>query len=85
MAFEVWLDHGSESKKPPEQLHIVLQVIHFAFTVSYKSIPFVESSFTLVAFSLSTSLCFSMLLYFLTRKEGPRIAAERQWLTFQQN
>ncbi|KAI3964399.1 hypothetical protein MKX01_028734 [Papaver californicum] len=26
-AFEVWLDHGSESKKPPEQLPIVLQVL----------------------------------------------------------
>ncbi|CAN1160376.1 Regulatory-associated protein of TOR 1 [Linum perenne] len=26
MAFEVWLDHGSEDKKPPEQLPIVLQV-----------------------------------------------------------
>lgn len=25
-AFEVWLDHGSEQKKPPEQLPIVLQV-----------------------------------------------------------
>ena len=25
-AFEVWLDHGSEYKKPPEQLPIVLQV-----------------------------------------------------------
>ncbi|KAG8650077.1 regulatory-associated protein of TOR 1 isoform X3 [Manihot esculenta] len=25
MAFEVWLDHGSEDKKPPEQLPIVLQ------------------------------------------------------------
>lgn len=25
-AFEVWLDHGSELKKPPEQLPIVLQV-----------------------------------------------------------
>ncbi|KAF3517289.1 hypothetical protein DY000_02059411 [Brassica cretica] len=24
-AFEVWLDHGSELKKPPEQLPIVLQ------------------------------------------------------------
>ncbi|CAN1303359.1 Regulatory-associated protein of TOR 1 [Linum perenne] len=27
MAFEVWLDHGSEEKKPPEQLPIVLQVL----------------------------------------------------------
>ncbi|KXG27593.1 regulatory-associated protein of TOR 2 isoform X3 [Sorghum bicolor] len=27
MAFEVWLDHGSEDKKPPEQLPIVLQVL----------------------------------------------------------
>ncbi|KAL5204746.1 hypothetical protein ABZP36_009617 [Zizania latifolia] len=26
-AFEVWLDHGSEGKKPPEQLPIVLQVL----------------------------------------------------------
>ncbi|XP_039833074.1 regulatory-associated protein of TOR 1 isoform X3 [Panicum virgatum] len=26
-AFEVWLDHGSEDKKPPEQLPIVLQVL----------------------------------------------------------
>ncbi|XP_074322528.1 regulatory-associated protein of TOR 1-like isoform X2 [Apium graveolens] len=26
-AFEVWLDHGSEYKKPPEQLPIVLQVL----------------------------------------------------------
>ncbi|KAM7526570.1 hypothetical protein LguiA_016472 [Lonicera macranthoides] len=25
--FEVWLDHGSENKKPPEQLPIVLQVL----------------------------------------------------------
>jgi regulator-associated protein of mTOR len=25
-AFEVWLEHGSEKKKPPEQLPIVLQV-----------------------------------------------------------
>lgn len=29
-AFEVWLDHGSEHKKPPEQLPIVLQVWHFS-------------------------------------------------------
>ncbi|XP_021622522.1 regulatory-associated protein of TOR 1 isoform X1 [Manihot esculenta] len=27
MAFEVWLDHGSEHKKPPEQLPIVLQAL----------------------------------------------------------
>ncbi|KAJ1402475.1 WD40/YVTN repeat-like-containing domain superfamily [Sesbania bispinosa] len=27
-AFEVWLDHGSEHKKPPEQLPIVLQGLH---------------------------------------------------------
>ncbi|KAF8706341.1 hypothetical protein HU200_030603 [Digitaria exilis] len=27
MAFEVWLDHGSKDKKPPEQLPIVLQVL----------------------------------------------------------
>ncbi|CAI0423966.1 unnamed protein product [Linum tenue] len=27
MAFEVWLDHGSQEKKPPEQLPIVLQVL----------------------------------------------------------
>ncbi|MCD7453048.1 Regulatory-associated protein of TOR 1 [Datura stramonium] len=27
-AFEVWLDHGSEDKKPPEQLPFVLHVIH---------------------------------------------------------
>ncbi|CAI0474807.1 unnamed protein product [Linum tenue] len=27
MAFEVWLDHGSKEKKPPEQLPIVLQVL----------------------------------------------------------
>ncbi|KAL8262293.1 hypothetical protein R6Q59_026342 [Mikania micrantha] len=26
-AFEVWLNHGSENKKPPEQLPIVLQVL----------------------------------------------------------
>lgn len=26
-AFEVWLDHGSQHKKPPEQLPIVLQVL----------------------------------------------------------
>ncbi|XP_031397894.1 regulatory-associated protein of TOR 1 isoform X2 [Punica granatum] len=26
-AFEVWLDHGNEQKKPPEQLPIVLQVL----------------------------------------------------------
>ncbi|XP_024365360.1 regulatory-associated protein of TOR 1 isoform X3 [Physcomitrium patens] len=26
-AFEVWLEHGSEGKKPPEQLPIVLQVL----------------------------------------------------------
>ncbi|XP_065627487.1 regulatory-associated protein of TOR 1-like [Quercus suber] len=26
-AFEVWLDHGSEHKKLPEQLPIVLQVL----------------------------------------------------------
>ncbi len=30
-AFELWLEHGSDEKKPPEQLPIVLQVslIHF--------------------------------------------------------
>ena len=28
-AFEVWLDHGSEHKKPPEQLPIVLQVLYY--------------------------------------------------------
>jgi regulator-associated protein of mTOR len=33
-AFEVWLDHGSEDKKPPEQLPIVLQVRHFYVKVS---------------------------------------------------
>ncbi|KAB1224583.1 Regulatory-associated protein of TOR 1 [Morella rubra] len=30
-AFEVWLDHGSEDKKPPEQLPIVLQVLRSQF------------------------------------------------------
>ncbi|KHF97765.1 Regulatory-associated of TOR 1 -like protein [Gossypium arboreum] len=28
IAFEVWLDHGSEHKKPPEQLPIVLHVLY---------------------------------------------------------
>ncbi|KAL0318163.1 UNVERIFIED_CONTAM: Regulatory-associated protein of TOR 1 [Sesamum calycinum] len=28
-AFEVWLDHGSEHKKPPEQLPIVLQIFGY--------------------------------------------------------
>lgn len=32
-AFEVWLDHGSERKKPPEQLPIVLQVCLFAWSL----------------------------------------------------
>lgn len=27
-AFELWLEHGSKDKKPPEQLPIVLQVIY---------------------------------------------------------
>jgi regulator-associated protein of mTOR len=27
-AFEMWLQHGSEKKKPPEQLPIVLQVLY---------------------------------------------------------
>ncbi|KAH9602593.1 hypothetical protein KSS87_022000 [Heliosperma pusillum] len=27
IAFEVWLDHGSEQKKPPEQLPIVLRIL----------------------------------------------------------
>jgi len=62
-AFEVWLDHGSEGKKSPEQLPIVLQVKHCAVTISYKSIPFVKPSLTLIAFSLCTSLpslwCFT--------------------------
>lgn len=26
-AFEVWLEYGAETKKPPEQLPIVLQVM----------------------------------------------------------
>jgi regulatory associated protein of mTOR len=34
MAFEVWLDHGSKDKKPPELLPIVLQVRHFGFTLT---------------------------------------------------
>jgi regulatory associated protein of mTOR len=33
-AFEVWLDHGSKDKKPPEQLPIVLQVRNFAAPVT---------------------------------------------------
>jgi regulator-associated protein of mTOR len=33
-AFEVWLDHGSEHKKPPEQLPIVLQVPRFLYLFS---------------------------------------------------
>lgn len=32
-AFEVWLDHGSEHKKPPEQLPIVLQVPHMSWSL----------------------------------------------------
>jgi len=31
-AFEVWLDHGSEHKKPPEQLPIILQVRSISFS-----------------------------------------------------
>lgn len=34
-AFEVWLDHGSERKKPPEQLPIVLQVAPLIFFFSF--------------------------------------------------
>ncbi|KAF6148370.1 hypothetical protein GIB67_025589 [Kingdonia uniflora] len=37
-AFEVWLDHGSEHKKPPEQLHIVLQVLTFSKNLQFKGI-----------------------------------------------
>lgn len=34
-AFEVWLDHGSEHKKPPEQLPIVLQVQHSTCSIGF--------------------------------------------------
>lgn len=34
-AFEVWLEHGSERKKPPEQLPIVLQVSHHTVPASF--------------------------------------------------
>jgi len=57
MAFEVWLDHGSEDKKPPEQLPIVLQVRHFAFTLTYKLFFFCKTQFNFVP-----SLPFSLLL-----------------------
>lgn len=33
-AFEIWLQHGSEKKKPPEQLPIVLQVYIHTHTLS---------------------------------------------------
>jgi hypothetical protein len=46
-AFEVWLDHGSEHKKPPEQLPIVLQVHHMVSVfVTFGTI--VPVSYTLV-------------------------------------
>ena len=37
-AFEVWLEFGSETKKPPEQLPIVLQVTNttFMFLISIR-------------------------------------------------
>lgn len=47
-AFEVWLDHGSEHKKPPEQLPIVLQVWFLLLLMIYV---------------LGHNLIFSFLLY----------------------
>ncbi|KAG5564085.1 hypothetical protein RHGRI_000307 [Rhododendron griersonianum] len=44
-AFEVWLDHGSEHKKPPEQLPIVLQVWLFAWFYLVNVIGFVHLCF----------------------------------------
>lgn len=35
-AFELWLEHGSSEKKPPEQLPIVLQVGPFCQTLMGK-------------------------------------------------
>ncbi|KAF6168209.1 hypothetical protein GIB67_011594 [Kingdonia uniflora] len=37
-AFEVWLDHGSEHKKLPEQLPILLQVLTFSKNLQFKGI-----------------------------------------------
>jgi len=42
-AFEVWLEHGSERKKPPEQLPIVLQVF-------YRTLPSNRSSAWILVF-----------------------------------
>jgi hypothetical protein len=50
-AFEVWLDHGSEDKKPPEQLPIVLQVRLF-LTYSFVQVNFhFKTEFYSVSFS----------------------------------
>ena len=44
-AFEVWLDHGSEHKKPPEQLPIVLQVWHLLLVfVNFGAIKLVPNT-----------------------------------------
>lgn len=44
-AFEVWLEHGSERKKQPEQLPIVLQVPCFSCSSACPSLHIVALSF----------------------------------------
>lgn len=47
-AFEVWLDHGSEHKKPPEQLPIVLQVHHVLVLVTFGTIVLVSNTIVML-------------------------------------
>lgn len=47
-AFEVWLDHGSEHKKPPEQLPIVLQVHHVLVLVTFGTIVSVSNTIVML-------------------------------------
>ena len=51
-AFELWLEHGSDEKKPPEQLPIVLQVslTHSPPLVATSSLQLHSNCFVCVIF-----------------------------------
>lgn len=63
-AFEVWLDHGSEHKKPPEQLPIVLQVC----CISWSMLPLEPSLWFLI-----------LLLCMLANSAGRTCSLIRFW------
>jgi regulator-associated protein of mTOR len=79
-AFEVWLEYGSENKKPPEQLPIVLQVL-LSQTHRLRALQLLGRFLDLGSWAVNFALSVGIFPYVLKLLQSPALEL-RQILVF---